>query len=1013
MVDKNLKKTLLLIFVIITLSGFVFADWRFSSTDVGTNLYVGESEERGQSFLVWNNISSACISAVNKSNGDTATKMYLRTTGGGSNIANATCSGTLCSFSSCQNLALGTKYYLIKNSEGSPYNIRYSSGNVFPLTNDLFNWTGGYNSADNLAGYGIEWINLTIIYLPTEPIRINFTFLNQTPTNIAGNTLFSYSNVEINYNISLTNLNASTSFINYSVIHSSNAWIYINGSINQSGYQKKLYSSNSTIQYFKFLFGENDILPSTSNLPYTFFNTSHSVFQVKNNIFFKETFKNFSTNESISYLETMFNNTGASAKIYICNSTYSTGDPDINSNCYLIYNNDSLTFYNHSHNSFSAHNIFAIFTNTTTGKIGNLITATDNNVNIIYKGSATGTANVYYIPNISRTNAVQTSINNGATWTDATYSSDSHIHQFNGNEYFTYKACALNLSGTQFCDTTFYNDTIENFFSPPSPPTIISPTESIYNRTLLINYTNAISLNGSIIFYNITLLNNSFVQEGVIISNNSLNLTYLFDTFNFNLSAKTPYYIKVKATDNNGFTSQDISEPFNLSTNAEINFSLIGYPDILLQNYTLTMVDLTDNITYNFSVNTSFYIIPIIKNHIYNFTYDKFGYAISSQTYNSNQSTYQSFQGFVYTTNSISMYFFDETTYSVIYENVTITISGLTENIYYSANGSYYVDNLPDYTYTLKFRSGNYTLKTYIVSVANRSYQNLNVYLTREAGTTIFSITDEQTGSIIENAFVNVEKIINGSYTTTESKYSDITGRVQIVYTIGANYRFTISKTSYVTKQFTLNPILFSAYSILLTPTLSQTNTNDYDLIGLTYTPKTFINNQLNNFTFIITAPTGVLEYYNISLKFRNNISSGRGSNSYGGTIPLQINISGATYNEKVQVNYTYKAVNIAKKNFVFYYEIIGANNTGNNTFTNLITNSYGLGLFEKALLTMIVVVLVAGFSFALAGLGGALSMGLLVEGIAVYMGYLPLSSILVSVLVGLVLIVASSGGNK
>ena len=368
----------------------------------------------------------------------------------------------------------------------------------------------------------------------------------------------------------------------------------------------------------------------------------------------------------------------------------------------------------------------------------------------------------------------------------------------------------------------------------------------------------------------------------------------------------------------------------------------------------------------------------------------------------------------MFTTNSVYVQIFDENSLALILQNITVVVTGTTENTYYTLNGTLYLDNLADETYTFKLSGQNYTQKTYTVTVSNRSTQTLNTYLSSAVTTTILQIYNENDGSQIENVFVNVEKIINGSYTTIESKFTDITGRVQVVYTPLVAYRFTLSKTNFVTKQFTLNPVLFSSYSVGLTPSISSNNTLDYNLLSLIWYPKQFLNNQVNNLTFIISSPYGYLTYYNFIAKFKNNTVTSSGVNSYGATLNVLLNISNASTKDRVYINYSYSTTTNGLKTFAFNYEVTGASNVGNHTTQNLKTADYGLGMIEKALMVLFVTVILAGFSFYVAGIGGALAMGLLVQGVGVYLNFLPISSFLISALVGLALIVGSGlGGNK
>jgi hypothetical protein len=56
---------------------------------------------------------------------------------------------------------------------------------------------------------------------------------------------------------------------------------------------------------------------------------------------------------------------------------------------------------------------------------------------------------VYYIDDISRTDAIQTSTNRGGAWTNFSGTVDAHLHQYDGSEKFYYYVCANDTSNNQ------------------------------------------------------------------------------------------------------------------------------------------------------------------------------------------------------------------------------------------------------------------------------------------------------------------------------------------------------------------------------------------------------------------------------------------------------------------------------------------------------------------------------------------------------------------------------------
>lgn len=847
---------------------------------------------------------------------------------------------------------------------------------------------------------------------PTSPF---ITLQSQSPANISSQTLFVQS-VNLTYNYTNSNSWANQT-LNYSVYGAFSCNQYLNGTclqLNNTIFQKSPVSltNGSNFSQALFSFSENDIYTSNANLNYSLFSQTHSAFTLTtDNYFLKTEYLNITTTgTTYNILELMVNTTGIS-RVYACNSTYTTGSVLTSPYCQEI-GEVTTTTYNHTHTGgFSQHNLIPFVI--TNGRVNAGITATST-MFFIVRGSTTGTAQAWYIPNASRTGATETSINSGVTWTPQTYNLNTHLHTWSGNEYLRYQAQGTN--GTELFNSSQVNELIDIAGTSPAPPILIIPLETIQSSQYL-NITWSLAQptlpTAKIQNYTLTLLNADFsVNRSVVVVGNSTT-NYLYNLYVQNLSLGS-YYIKIVANDTFGATSSD-EERFNLTRNALLNISAFYFANgVNFQNLSVNFTNINTSETGSLNTTNGTALLDIVNGYTYQFLFDITGYALTYYNYSANQTSFQKINVSIYTDNSVFINIYDETTLSYITENVTIVTTGAFEITNHTTNGTFFLSGLPDNTYTIKLSSANYTLKTYTISVSNRSTQILNAYLSSSTSTTIIQVYNENTGVDIEGVFVNVEKIISGNYTTIESKYTDITGRVQIVYTPLVSYRFTLSHSNYTTKQFVLNPILFSTYAVAMTPSTTANNTYDYDLLSLVFYPKSFYNGQLNNLTFIITSPLGYLSAYNFSAYYKGDNKSTAGNNAYGQTLTLSLNITNALFTDKVIINYSYVTTTGGLKKFSQSFSINGANNTGNYTIAGLKSRDYGLGLIEKAVITLLVVVIISGFAYYVAGIGGALTIGLLIEGVAVYLGFLPLASVLISFLVGLALVVATStGGNK
>ncbi len=258
-----------------------------------------------------------------------------------------------------------------------------------------------------------------------------------------------------------------------------------------------------------------------------------------------------------------------------------------------------------------------------------------------------------------------------------------------------------------------------------------------------------------------------------------------------------------------------------------------------------------------------------------------------------------------------------------------------------------------------------------------------------------------------------MERLINATWTITESKLSDITGRAQFSYLPAIKYKFTVSLAGFSTKIFYLDPIIFASYTLGLSSTAGAGSESDYSDLSIAFYPKTFYNERTNNITFIISSPTGKLVNYTINASAPGGSNASSGILANGESFLLYFNISGASFYDRVNISYSYQTTLGELKDYFFQYEIIGTPGAINNTIVSIKTRDFGLGMFEKAFVTMIFIAILSGAAYLLAGMGGALAIGLILEGFAVYLGFLPVAAFLISAFIGFLLVVSSGIGGK
>lgn len=481
-----------------------------------------------------------------------------------------------------------------------------------------------------------------------------------------------------------------------------------------------------------------------------------------------------------------------------------------------------------------------------------------------------------------------------------------------------------------------------------------------------------------------------------------------------NFTSFTPgiYYYNATAT-NYTNTSSTETRQINLTYwNAYLNITIKNALNgTVLGNASINVTDLNSSWLQTYNTTTGQVLAYIAKNNTQNIYVDAPGYSFQSQNYTANSTSTQYVNVSLYTNNSISINIYDEQTGFPILQNITITSTGLVEYINYSATGTFYIDGLTDGTWTIKFQGSNYSLKQYIVTVGSRSHQTLDAFLTTSTSNVIFTIVNSQTQEVIENAAFLMERLINGSWTTINSKDSDITGKVQVTYLPSVKYKFTVSKTGYSSLIFYLDPVIFSAYQIPLDPLQTFTTTHDYFDVSIVYYPTFFVNNNQTNFTYVINSPTGELINYTVTLFYPGGNASFTGTNANGESELMSINITNATLYSKVNMTYTYTSTNEGYKRYTRFFEITNTTGTSSRSIINIRNKDYGLGLFEKALISTFATIIIAGFMFSLAGLAGAMVAAMFGFGLAAFLGFLPWSATFISFIVGFVLILAANKG--
>ena len=387
-------------------------------------------------------------------------------------------------------------------------------------------------------------------------------------------------------------------------------------------------------------------------------------------------------------------------------------------------------------------------------------------------------------------------------------------------------------------------------------------------------------------------------------------------------------------------------------------------------------------------------------------------YAITSEIYEITK-TIDAHNISVYGTNSISINIIDEILNTPIYSNISIRFTGAGITWINITNSSvFYIEDLNATNYTLQFYSTDYATRTYMITVGNRTTQNLDAYMISDEFSTIFTIADKDTTSLLSDVSFGAYKQSGAGWVLISSTLSDITGKVKFYYDPIGSYQFYLTKTDYENLIFYLNPIIFESYNLQMEKSILLNYSFNLDNIAIVYGPQTFNNTQVTNFTFLINSPYGSLISYGVNLTYPGGSNYVSGSNAIGGSLTTLINISNATVFDVVHLDYFYTTTIAGRRNFSDNFPITFPDGTGTSTFVANRNKTYGMGIFERILIATLIAIFIVGVgSFVGQPLAG-FALNLFIQAYLTYIGFIPIWITLPSLLLGMMILIWKSGGT-
>jgi hypothetical protein len=167
---------------------------------------------------------------------------------------------------------------------------------------------------------------------------------------------------------------------------------------------------------------------------------------------------------------------------------------------------------------------------------------------------------------------------------------------------------------------------------------------------------------------------------------------------------------------------------------------------------------------------------------------------------NSTQS-YQHYNFKLYTMNSLNITIYNaETLLLISGVNISIEFIGTTNQKNITNTSKLYVDLLSPDEYTILTELEGYRQNRYIITIANKSFQNLNLYLQNSTGTSLILLNvQDRFGNNLKNAEIIIQRWINSAWITEQIVNTDQSGLAEGYYKLSTTYYNHIIKYNGIT----------------------------------------------------------------------------------------------------------------------------------------------------------------------------------------------------------------------
>lgn len=555
-----------------------------------------------------------------------------------------------------------------------------------------------------------------------------------------------------------------------------------------------------------------------------------------------------------------------------------------------------------------------------------------------------------------------------------------------------------------FYDTTYYvygmtHRVYSNIVTASSSMiTFVSPSDGndttkflpqsnlVANVSVLSNFTNLISQNLSV-----------YLSNGSLFT--SFNSSSYVQFVNFSLPFTNQTY-RYNVTIFNGSYMYSSTRNLNISYSV-LNITLVSFNGSVINNFNISFFNSqygTSSTIYNSTL-----FDDLIQGTSYNILVSPFYsnlFASSNVTFVSNYSPFQSLNISINPIDYVNFVLFNGSSGSRVVGASSVTLQ--SSNGSYSGSGVDTINftNINAGSYSALVSSASFSLAQYSFGV-NNNLQNISVYLFSNTSAVLFNFKTDS-GATLPGVLLNVFSYVNGSLVLVDSVTSDISGKSQIYLAPNVAYYFNASLYSYRNNIFSLNPVIFSSYDVVMS---ALTSGSVIPTAVVSYSPNVFFRGS-TSLNISVASSYCSLSNFSFNVSWDSGSNSNFTSSACGYNFFVPLSLSSASF---VNVFYQYYLSNGVYQNWSFTYNIFVPQS--NHTISTIGNNSFGMLIGDKVWLATLIVLIVMGVAFVALGVGGSLVFGSIYWLIFGQSNFVPWYLLYPSLVIG-VLIIIGRGNN-